>query len=59
VPIIPSIREWGDKGVPILIREPNSEVSKIFLEIASKLAGQLSVISETSRRAQSLKIIST
>lgn len=59
VPIIPSIREWGDKGVPILIREPNSEVSKVFLEIASKLAGQLSVISETSRRAQSLKIIST
>jgi ATP-binding protein involved in chromosome partitioning len=59
VPIIPSIREWGDKGVPILVKDPKSEVSKVFLEIAAKLAGQLSIVSEASRRAQALKIIST
>jgi len=59
VPIVSSVREWGDKGVPILIQEPKSEVSKIFMEIAAKLAGQLSVVSEAAKRAQSLKIIST
>ncbi len=59
VPLISSVREWGDKGVPILIREPNSEASKVFLEIAAKLAGQLSVASEAARRAQSLRIVSS
>lgn len=59
IPITPSLREWSDKGVPILVREPKSEISKIFLEIASKLAGQLSVVSESARRAQSLKIVSS
>ncbi len=59
VPLISSIREWGDKGTPILIREPESEISKVFLEIASRLAGQLSVASETARRAQSLRIVSS
>lgn len=59
IPITPSLREWSDKGVPILVREPESEISKIFLEIASKLAGQLSVVSESARRAQSLKIVSS
>ena len=59
IPITSSLREWGDRGVPILVREPDSEISKVFLEVASKLAGQLSVVSEAARRAQSLKIISS
>ncbi len=59
VPITSSIREWGDKGVPILVKEPESEISKIFLEIAGKLAGQLSVVSETAKQAQPLKIVSS
>jgi ATP-binding protein involved in chromosome partitioning len=59
IPIVSPIREWGDKGVPILIKEPDSEVSKIFLDIAARLAGQLSIASEATRRAQSLKIISS
>jgi ATP-binding protein involved in chromosome partitioning len=59
IPITPSLREGGDKGVPILVQEPDSEVSKIFMDIAAKLAGRLSVVSEAVRKAQSLKIIST
>lgn len=59
IPITSSLREWSDKGVPILVKEPKSEISKIFLEIASRLAGQLSVASEVAKRAQSLKIISS
>jgi len=59
IPLVSSLREWGDKGVPILVQEPDSEVSKIFMDIAARLAGQLSVISEAASRAQSLKIISS
>ncbi len=59
VPITSSIREWGDKGVPILIKEPESEISKVFLDIAAKLAGQLSVASEASGQSESLRIVSS
>ncbi|HEY3306666.1 MAG TPA: Mrp/NBP35 family ATP-binding protein [Candidatus Binatia bacterium] len=59
IPITPTLREGGDMGVPILIQEPNSEVSKIFMDIAAKLAGQLSVVSEAARKAQALKIVTT
>jgi ATP-binding protein involved in chromosome partitioning len=59
IPITPALREWGDKGVPILVQAPDSEVSKTFMDIAAKLAGRLSIVSENARKAQSLKIIST
>ena len=59
IPITPALREGGDAGVPILIQDPNSEVSKCFLEIAAKLAGQLSIASERANRAQGLKIVSS
>ncbi len=58
IPITPALREGGDKGVPILIQDPKSEVSKIFLEIAAKLAGQLSIASERAR-SSGPKIITT
>jgi MinD-like ATPase involved in chromosome partitioning or flagellar assembly len=53
------LREGGDAGVPILIQDPNSEVSKRFLEIAGKLAGQLSIASERAQKVQGLKIVSS
>jgi ATP-binding protein involved in chromosome partitioning len=59
IPITLALREGGDKGLPILVQEPKSIVSKIFLEIAAKLAGQLSIASERAQRAQALKIISS
>jgi ATP-binding protein involved in chromosome partitioning len=59
IPITPALREGGDKGVPILIQDPKSDVSKSFLEIASKLAGQLSIASERARKSSGLKIITT
>ena len=59
IPLITSLREGSDRGVPILVQEPRSEVSRIFLEIAAKLAGQLSIVSEKARRAQSLKIVTS
>jgi len=59
IPITQALREGGDNGVPILVQEPNSIVSKHFLEIAAKLAGQLSIASERAQVAQGLKIISS
>jgi len=59
IPITPALREGGDRGVPILIQEPQSPVSKSFLAIAAKLAGQLSIASERAQRAQGLKIVSS
>jgi MinD-like ATPase involved in chromosome partitioning or flagellar assembly len=53
------LRKGGDEGVPILIQDPNSPVSKSFLEIAAKLAGQLSIASERAQKAQGLKIVSS
>jgi ATP-binding protein involved in chromosome partitioning len=45
IPITPALRQGGDEGVPILVQDPQSPVSQSFLEIAAKLAGQLSIIS--------------
>jgi ATP-binding protein involved in chromosome partitioning len=59
IPITPALREGGDKGVPILIQDPKSEVSKCFLEIAAKLAGQLSIASERASRSQGPRIVTT
>ena len=50
IPITPALREGGDNGVPILIQDPKSPVSKSFLEIAAKLAGQLSIASERAKK---------
>jgi len=59
IPITPSLREGGDKGIPSLIQDPTSEVSRSFLAIAAKLAGQLSIASEQAKRVQGLKIVSS
>jgi len=59
IPITPALRQGGDEGVPILIQDPNSPVSKSFLEIAGKLAGQLSIASERAQTAQGLKIVTS
>lgn len=59
IPITPALREGGDNGVPILVQDPNSPVSKSFLDIAAKLAGQLSIASERAQKVQGLKIVSS
>lgn len=59
IPITPALREGGDKGVPILIADPKSPVSKSFLEIAARLAGQLSIASERAKGSQGPTIITT
>ena len=59
IPITPALRQGGDEGVPILIQDPNSPVSRIFLEIAAKLAGQLSIAAERGKKSPGPAIIAT
>lgn len=44
VPIDLQIRSGGDEGKPILVSYPDSPQSKIFKNIASTIAGQISVL---------------
>jgi len=59
IPITQALRQGGDEGVPILIQYPKSPVSKSFLEIAAKLAGQLSIAAERGKKSQGPTIITT
>ena len=37
IPLDPEVGKQGDKGVPIVESNPGNEVSKIYLELASKV----------------------
>jgi len=43
IPIDPKVREGGDEGVPIVVSNPESPVAKAFVQLAEKLASQLSI----------------
>jgi ATP-binding protein involved in chromosome partitioning len=42
IPLVPSVREWGDAGTPIVQAAPESAVAKAFTEVALRLAGRIS-----------------
>ncbi len=42
VPLLPDIREGGDRGVPIVVSAPQSTAAVVFREIAGALLAQLS-----------------
>lgn len=44
LPIDPKIRVGGDSGRPIVVEDPKSPQTKIFMEIAGKLAARISSI---------------
>ena len=37
VPLDPSVREWGDKGAPVVYAAPTGEASKVFATIADRV----------------------
>lgn len=43
IPIVQPIREGGDEGRPMVVREPNSEISQNFRSLARKVAQQISI----------------
>ncbi len=44
IPLDLSLREISDKGYPIVVKDPNHEVSKILVEIARQIADAVSVL---------------
>lgn len=44
IPLVPQVREGGDEGRPIVIRDPQSEVALSFRELARKVAQQTSIL---------------
>jgi len=59
IPIVSSICEWGDQGVPIVVKDPDSDTSRAFLDVASKLAGQLSMASAAASESEGVKIVTS
>jgi ATP-binding protein involved in chromosome partitioning len=43
IPIDPQVRVGGDKGMPVSLSHPDSPVSKTLVEIAEKIAAQVSI----------------
>jgi ATP-binding protein involved in chromosome partitioning len=41
VPLLPGIREGGDRGQPVVVGDPQGEAAKIFRGMAEKLLEQL------------------
>jgi ATP-binding protein involved in chromosome partitioning len=37
IPIDQSVREWGDKGTPVVQAAPEGPIAKAFLELADKV----------------------
>jgi ATP-binding protein involved in chromosome partitioning len=40
VPLDPSVREWGDKGTPVVQASPSSDVAKAFVNVAEQVVQQ-------------------
>jgi ATP-binding protein involved in chromosome partitioning len=45
IPIYQPIREGGDAGVPLVLGDPESPVSRAFIAVAERVAAQLSIAS--------------
>jgi ATP-binding protein involved in chromosome partitioning len=43
IPMDPSVREGGDKGVPVIISQPDSPVSRALRSVAEDMAARISV----------------
>jgi ATP-binding protein involved in chromosome partitioning len=46
VPLDPSVREWGDKGTPVVQASPSGAASQAFTAIAEKVVGACEAASE-------------
>lgn len=46
IPLEPTVREGSDEGVPIVISNPDSVVSKAYVDVAQKLVDILEKISK-------------
>lgn len=61
IPMVSSVRGSGDAGKPIVLAEPQSEVARVFTDIAQRLACALSVRNlpdpGTAKRSSKLSVL--
>jgi ATP-binding protein involved in chromosome partitioning len=41
IPLEPTVREWGDQGMPVVQAKPDSEAAKVLAQIAEDLAAKV------------------
>ncbi len=56
MPLVPAVREGGDEGKPIVVKEPSSESAKLFRELARKVAQEVAIRSSEVESAPELEI---
>lgn len=49
IPLEPAIREGSDEGVPIVVSNPDSIVSKAYVDVAQKVVKRLEDLSKTDQ----------
>lgn len=57
IPIDPSVREWGDKGKPVVVSQPDSPVAKRFLELAEEVAKRVEGKSESGLARMTKRVL--
>jgi len=55
LPLLKSVRAAGDQGTPIVVAEPDSEVSRTFVGLARMLAGGISVLNAEAAEREQVK----
>lgn len=48
LPLVPVVREGGDEGRPVVIREPGSEVAKAFDALATQVTNAIQVLASSA-----------
>jgi ATP-binding protein involved in chromosome partitioning len=48
LPVVTAVREGGDEGRPIVVRDPQSEVALAFRDLARRVAQQVSILANQS-----------
>jgi ATP-binding protein involved in chromosome partitioning len=43
IPLVPSVREWGDAGTPVVMASPDDPAARAFVEVADRLAARVSL----------------
>jgi len=55
-PLVPEVREGGDLGKPIVIKNPESESAKILRDLAKKVAQEVAVLDSKQSESAGLEI---
>lgn len=57
VPLDPQVRVGGDAGRPVVVEQPDSQAAQALVEIAERVAAQVSVLSFSREEAIPLQIV--